>query len=98
MPLCPGNALIAVSSGSFALYLLSVLVGRHDDADLISLTRRAVHNPNPSMNPNVLFCERRALSQKTLVFETLPSACQTRGHSLTYNMSPLANAVKTQMI
>src|SRR5712691_2538635 len=36
--------------------------------------------------------------QYPLVFETLPRARQTRGHSLTYNMSPLANAVKTQMI
>src|SRR5713101_7748102 len=34
------------------------------------------------------------MSHLTLVFETLPRACQTRGHSLTYNMSPLANALK----
>jgi hypothetical protein len=46
------------ASGSFAQYLFSALAGRDDNEDLICLMRRAVNNPN------VWFCERRALSQK----------------------------------
>jgi hypothetical protein len=46
---CPDNALLVWFSGSVALYLLSALAGRHDDEDVISLTRRTVNNPNPAM-------------------------------------------------
>src|SRR6266568_4115684 len=48
-PFCPGNAILAGFSSSFAQCPLSALAGRHDDGDLICLARRAVNNPNPSM-------------------------------------------------
>jgi hypothetical protein len=46
------------ASGRFAQYLFSALAGCDDNEDLICLMRRAVNNPN------VWFCERRALSQQ----------------------------------
>jgi len=48
-PFCPDNMLLAGFSGSFAQYPLPALAGRHDDGDVICLTRHAVNNPNPSM-------------------------------------------------
>jgi hypothetical protein len=53
MPFCRDNALLAGFSGSFAQDLLSALAGRHDDGDVISLTRRAVNNPNSSQGYGV---------------------------------------------
>src|SRR5262252_5038528 len=55
-------------SGSFAPYPFSALEGCHD-GDVIALTRLPVNNPNPC-NAIRMCCERRALSQKTEVFET----------------------------
>src|SRR5215216_1308434 len=43
-PFCPDKAILAGFSGSFAQCPLSVLAGRHDDADFICLRRRAVNN------------------------------------------------------
>jgi hypothetical protein len=48
MSFCPDKPILAGFLGSFALYPLSALAGRHD-GDLICLTQRAVNNPNPAM-------------------------------------------------
>ena len=46
---CPGNALLVRFLGSFTQYPLSALTGRHDDRDLISLTRPSVNTPYLAM-------------------------------------------------
>ena len=60
--------ILAEFAGSFALYAFSALAGRHDDETVISLTRLPVNTPHSAMQS-----ERRALSQKTEVFETSSS-------------------------
>ena len=47
MSLCPDKPILAGFLGSFALYQLPALAGRHDGRNLISLTRSSVNNPNP---------------------------------------------------
>jgi hypothetical protein len=49
VPFCPDKALLVRFYGIFARCLLSALASRHDNEDVICLTRRAVNNPNPSM-------------------------------------------------
>ena len=44
---CPDKAILAGVSGSFVPCPCSVLAGRHDDPDLICLTRQPVNNPKP---------------------------------------------------
>jgi hypothetical protein len=46
---CPDKPILAGFVGSFALYQLPTLAGRHDDRDLISLTRQPVNTPHPAM-------------------------------------------------
>jgi hypothetical protein len=62
MPFCPDNEMLVRFSGSFALYLFSDPAGRHDDEDLISLTRLPVNNPTPAMQS-----ERVGLREKGVV-------------------------------
>jgi hypothetical protein len=49
LPLCPDKVILAGLLESFAPYPFSALAGRHDNGDLISLTRPAVNSPNPAM-------------------------------------------------
>ena len=49
MPFCPDKLILAGFLGSFALYQLPALAGRHDDRDLIALTQRTVNNPHSAM-------------------------------------------------
>src|SRR3712207_6099515 len=48
-PFRPPHALLAGVSSSVAPCVFSALAGRHDDGDVICLTRRAVNTPHPSM-------------------------------------------------
>src|SRR5215831_11234156 len=65
MSLCLDKPIMAGFLGSFAPCSVSTLAGRHDDADVICLTRVPVNNPTPAMQS-----ERRALAQKRRLYET----------------------------
>jgi hypothetical protein len=67
-PFCLDNVIRAGLSGSFAPYPFSVLAGHYDDEGVISLWQRVV---------NVIQSEHRALSQKTMGFETVSCAHTT---------------------
>ena len=49
MSLCPDKPILAGVLGSFALYQLPALAGRHDNGNLICLTRQPVNTPHPAM-------------------------------------------------
>jgi hypothetical protein len=66
---CPDNVLLVGYSGSFAQCPVSALAGRHDNGNLICLTRAAVNSPNPRDQVQTC-CKSRILSQKTVVFGT----------------------------
>src|SRR5437899_3045766 len=55
--------MLAGFSGSVAQSPCPALAGRHEDGDLIALTRPAVNTQTPQCSPHVLGCESRALSQ-----------------------------------
>jgi hypothetical protein len=55
-------------SGSFALYLFSDPAGRHDDEDLISLTRLPVNNPPPAMQSERVGLREKGVVSKRVVF------------------------------
>src|SRR4051812_43051769 len=64
-PFCPDRAILEGFSGSVAPCPLSVLAGRHDNGNLIYLTRAAVNNPNPSMkSERADLRERGAVAKK----------------------------------
>src|SRR2546423_2401778 len=73
-PIGKANAIVPMTTVA-AYFLLPALAGRHDDADLISLTRRAVNKPTLAMQS-----ERRAVSQKREVCET--SLCYYQNSAL----------------
>jgi hypothetical protein len=80
IPFCPDKAMLAGFLGSFALYLLSALAGRHNDADVISLIRRAVNNPNPAMKAE------RSVSKTTVLCDSssFPSCAFISTWSMVY--------------
>src|SRR5215471_11200624 len=53
-PYRPDHAVLAGFSGSFTPCPLSALAGRHDDGDLLCLTRRAGNNPHSSVKSDAL--------------------------------------------
>jgi len=48
-PLCPDTVMLAGLSGGVAPCPVAALVERHDDANLICLTRQRVNNPKLAM-------------------------------------------------
>jgi hypothetical protein len=74
MPFRPDNVILARFSSSFAPYLFSALAGRHDDEDLICLTRRTVNNlPPPMKSERVVLGEKGGVSKRP-VFENVMRA------------------------
>ena len=64
LPFYPDSTILVRFSGSFTPCLLSSVSGRHDDGNLICLTRREVNNPNSSMkSESVVLLEKDAVAK-----------------------------------
>jgi hypothetical protein len=58
MSFCPAKPIPVGFSGSFAPCSLPVLAGRHDDANVICLTRRTVNTSTGCLLPMYQRCKR----------------------------------------